>query len=215
MEMVSGESKKCLFCGKMIKVTDEICGFCGYNFKTKTQEPDFAKKASSDAQKKAKTAKIAGLLKSVGAIILLLVCLAVFIKVMGKNVVSSVTSALTPKSQSGAKTQGVKPAAKQQGSSTTSTKGPLPDLLKKVLPDKSAQVQQAKDQKKKNVLEIEGIFYDPRGRSFTTISGIVVGEGDALGSVTVHRINSDSVELNSDGVIRVLRVSESMPIPAQ
>lgn len=57
---------------------------------------------------------------------------------------------------------------------------------------------------KKADLKVEGIFFDPRKKSFVFINGKVLSEGDTVDEVTVKKINRDSVELVVEGENKVL-----------
>jgi hypothetical protein len=60
-------------------------------------------------------------------------------------------------------------------------------------------------------LVVEGICFDSAGKSFATINGRVISEGDSFENVTVKKINRDSVELMVNGEARVLGINQSIP----
>ena len=62
-------------------------------------------------------------------------------------------------------------------------------------------------------LKIEGISFDPLGKSLVIINGKVVSEGGIFGNITVEKINKDSVELVIGGETKVLSVNQSISLP--
>ena len=55
-------------------------------------------------------------------------------------------------------------------------------------------------------LIIEGILYDPSGKSFVSINGNVVSEGDVSGDIAVKKINPNSVEVKGED--KIIEVQE-------
>jgi hypothetical protein len=64
-------------------------------------------------------------------------------------------------------------------------------------------------------LKVEGIAYDPDGRSFVTINGTVLSEGESIKQVTVKKINRDTVEVIVDGESKIFAIEQSIPLPAK
>jgi hypothetical protein len=69
------------------------------------------------------------------------------------------------------------------------------------------------DQKKYKEMVIEGIFFDPSGKSLVTINGTVVAEGEYFKTVLVARIKRDSVEVVIDGETLSLSVNQRISLP--
>ena len=63
-------------------------------------------------------------------------------------------------------------------------------------------------------LTVEGIFYDPQGTSFTTISGRVLREGQSVYAVTINKINMDSIEVTVNGENKAVGVRDKIMLPA-
>ncbi|PIQ88025.1 MAG: hypothetical protein COV73_01010, partial [Candidatus Omnitrophica bacterium CG11_big_fil_rev_8_21_14_0_20_43_6] len=56
--------------------------------------------------------------------------------------------------------------------------------------------------------KIEGVFYDPKGKSYVLINGHLVSEKESFGNMVIQKINSDSVEALEDGKQLILRVHQ-------
>mgnify|MGYP001766030889 CR=1 FL=1 len=54
---------------------------------------------------------------------------------------------------------------------------------------------------------IEGIFYDPQGKSYVVIGGELFAEGQSSGSMLIKKINRDMVVVSEAGQEKALRVN--------
>lgn len=206
--IVSG--KKCPFCAKMIKLEAEACNFCGYNFKTKTQDPAFKEQSAKKENDKGKGAsKVMSAIKTIVLVVGLFIGLTLLIRAMTSKVMGTIHLGAQKPKQTAAKTTAspVKPQEKKSM--------PMPDLLKKVLPDEKMRLQAQKEQKQQSAVFVEGIFYDPKGKKFASLNGSIVAEGESLGTVKVHRVNEDTLELLVNGSLKIVRVGESVPFSSK
>lgn len=62
-------------------------------------------------------------------------------------------------------------------------------------------------------LRLEGIFFDPRGKSFATINGQVVSEGESVDNVILKKIDRNSVEVIAGNETKTLEVNQSISLP--
>ncbi|MCX5694563.1 MAG: hypothetical protein NT014_05535, partial [Candidatus Omnitrophica bacterium] len=56
--------------------------------------------------------------------------------------------------------------------------------------------------------KIEGIFYDPQGKSYVIINGQLVSERQNYAGLFIKKINSDSVEVIEEGKEKLLKVNK-------
>jgi hypothetical protein len=56
--------------------------------------------------------------------------------------------------------------------------------------------------------KIEGIFYDPQGKSYVVVNDQLVSQGESFAGMFIERINPDSVEIVEDGNRKLLRVNK-------
>ena len=195
--------KDCRYCQSPLKEEDVICPFCGYDSKTDTISPSF--RQSPETLKKMERVKDRKRIRESGGIDprvkkfayvgLAVVTFSVFYKysfnVSGLvNQASSIFSNIKideimkgkfdwKKLKTGSKTEMISLKSFQAPTKVIRPKG----------------------------LTVEGILFDPNGKSFATINGNVLAEGDTIGNVKVNKINKDSVEVTADGVNKILEVS--------
>jgi len=202
---IKKDMKKCRYCGKYIKYEEVICGFCGFNCDTGALDPTFDPGAKKE--EKAKGA-IADRLKAIFATVFFIISVIVlynaiwgrsdYLKFFASDIMQRLEDL---KSRVATKTR--------PNSSDAKTKEFI-TLLKVTLPDKAAL------EKRKRFLTLEGIAYAFGAKSFITINGEVLTEGDTIASVIVGKIKESSVEfLLPNGEAESLEISQSIPIPAQ
>ena len=56
--------------------------------------------------------------------------------------------------------------------------------------------------------KIEGIFYDPKGKSYVVINDRLISEKESFGDMIIKKINRTSVEVVQDGQEKVLTVNK-------
>jgi len=202
---VKKDMKKCRYCGKYIKYDQVICEFCGFNCDTGTLDPTFDPGAKKDA--KAKSA-IADRLKAVFAIVFFIIAIIVLYNaIWGKSdYLKSFTSDIMQRLED----LKSRVATKTRPNSSDAKTKEFITLLKVTIPDKAAL------EKRKRFITLEGIAYAFGAKSFITINGEVLTEGDTIASVIVGKIKESSVEfLLPNGEAESLEISQSIPIPAQ
>ncbi|MBU1124965.1 MAG: hypothetical protein KKC84_02985 [Candidatus Omnitrophica bacterium] len=67
--------------------------------------------------------------------------------------------------------------------------------------------------KYKGVVLIEGIFFDPGGKSFVTANGMVLAEGEVIQGVTIRNIFPESVALEFEGQTVQVGLQETLKLP--
>ena len=204
MAEIKKDMKKCRYCGKYIKYEVAICEFCGFNGDTGALDPTFEPGVKKDV--KAKGA-IVDRLKAIFATLFFIVAIIVLYNaIWGRNdYLKSFASDIMQRLEN------LKPKATTKTPSYSSggkTKEFI-TLLKVTLPDKAAL------EKRNKFLTLEGIAYVSGAKSFITINGEVLTEGDTIASVIVGKIKESSVEfLLPNGEAKSLEISQSIPIPA-
>jgi hypothetical protein len=199
-----GGMKSCKFCGKSIKSDTVVCEYCGYNSQTDSRDPDFKpdKKAQMTAAQGAKSHTQA--VKVFFEVLILLVIAVVLIGVIfpGKTIVSAFIPDVRAMLSFGKNSASKQPVS------------PWPASKTKAKPVSFMKFPAAKKitEKQKFAIEVTGIMFDANGRSFATINGEVVSEGDSIGIYRVNKINSDTVEMQSGSQTIALRVSDTIPL---
>lgn len=64
-----------------------------------------------------------------------------------------------------------------------------------------------------STVKVEGIFTNSKGENFALINGQAVSEGDNIGKIKVNKINSDSVEIISNGKNATIKKGDSSNVP--
>jgi hypothetical protein len=199
--------RECFYCKRPLREEDTICTFCGYDSKTDSVSPCFREKtASEDLRKKSKQKDKKGKftidpkIKKFAFIALIVVIFSIFYKYSFNlsPVVADVklTFAKLKNIKIGKFIMG-KPQKKkdktgekvQQWVDMSSFEG-----VKKAFRSKD--------------LVVEGIFFDPNGKSFVTINGKVLSEGENFENILVKKINIDSAEVIVNGKIKIIEVKK-------
>lgn len=68
-------------------------------------------------------------------------------------------------------------------------------------------------EKYKGAVVVEGILFDAGGKSFVTLNGKILSEGENYRGAIIKKINQDSVELVIDGETRVLKINQKLSLP--
>jgi len=197
-------TKECRYCKKPIKEEVAVCSFCGYDHKTGTMAETEAGLVKSLEEKvktreKGSASKIFGVdpkVKIFAFIGLSIVIFSVFYKYNFdiKGVMSEANQVFY-RIKSGAFFTGKSKKEKNKANQ----KIELMNVKSITTPKKSLQP---------GALAVEGILYDPTGKSFVSIEGNVIAEGAAFGDVVVKKINRDSVELIVKGENKIIEVQE-------
>ena len=196
--------KKCRYCGKYIKYEEVVCEFCGFNGETGALDPTFDPGAKKESKAKS---VIADRLKAIFATLLFVIAIIVFYNaIWGKSdYLKSFASNIMQRLEN------LKPeaATKTRPYSSSGKPKEFITLVKVTLPSKAAL------EKRNKFLTLEGIAYASGAKSFITINGEVLTEGDTIASVIVGKIKESSVEfLLPNGEVKSLEISQSIPIPA-
>ena len=195
--------KECRYCKRPLKEEEIICTFCGYDHKADTISQSFKRKAA--ARKKEERTRLAGggidpRVKKFAYIGLVITVFSLFYRYN-----FNINTMWSEARQSVSKTKIGKflidrgiPLRKK---AKVTQKIELIDVRSYQGPASTTANKESK---------IEGIFFDPDAKSFVTIQGKVLSEGESLGSITVKKINRDSVEVMVDGESMVVGVDQSI-----
>lgn len=205
--------KECRCCKRMIQEEEMICSFCGYDFKTDTINPEFKAKKELE-EKTGKKSKIkerqeygqrrgvSPAVKRFALIGLAIVIFSIFYKynfnlggVMSE--VKQLLSQVRIKMSKFIPLTVEKEDKKKKKAGEQIEKPQLIELRSYEAPKKTIPAGE---------FVVEGIFFDPQGKSFATINGVVVGEGDSVDKAWVKKINAHSVELIVDGKKKIIGV---------
>jgi hypothetical protein len=182
----------CPFCEAVIGDQDKICGDCGYNPQTDTMTKSFVRKKKAVVVEQ-KQRMLSPKIKSFVFWGIMIIVLSLGIKYqvkIGDLVWKAKNILLGNKVNSSAQASGKAQPNKVLG---------LRDVRTYQAPaDKSL----GKNKK------IEGIFYDPQGKSFVMINDQLISEQMNFGDMLIMKINHDSVEVVQDGKKKVLRVNK-------
>jgi len=195
--------KKCRYCGKYIKYEEVICEFCGFNCETGALDPTFKPGVKKDLKAKG---VIANRLKAIFATLLFIIAIIVLYNaIWGRSdYLKSFASDIMQRLEN----LKLKAATKIHSYSSGGKTNELITLAKVALPDKAAL------EKRKKFLTLEGIAFVSSAKSFITINGEVLTEGDTIASVIVGKIKENSVELLlPNGEAKSLEISQSILIP--
>jgi hypothetical protein len=163
---------------------DKICGNCGYNPQTDTMTTSFVKKKQKAAFEQKQSILSPGV-KSFVFWGMIIIVFSLGVKYHGK-VGDIIWKAKNKSAQASRKASQNKVIRLMD---VRSFKAPVDRTV-------------GKNRK------IEGIFYDPQGKSYVVINGRLVSENESYGSMFIKKINSNSVEVLQDGKKQVLRVSK-------
>jgi type II secretory pathway component PulC len=197
----------CSFCGKVMKKDTVVCKSCGYNTQTKTQDPSFkpVDSGKQDAADKP-SGRFGGVVKIITTVAILFGILFVLIRFNVSSMLTGIIKKAGQPVQKNTTKAGVS-TQKTTAKKTNTKAAAKPSAIQKMFQNN------AQEAKKKSGLLIEGIFFDAGGKSFVTINGNIVSEGDIVGeNIKIEKINKDSVVFSVNGVPTVLGVSQSLPL---
>jgi hypothetical protein len=184
--------KTCRYCEEVMGENDGICPYCGYNSKTDTLTPGFVKKAKKDSvlQRQKKISPGVRRFAFLGALVI--GCSLVF-KYQGElgDIFWGLKNRLT-----GNKTA---KTVKAQGKNLQSRPAAFIEVRSAKVSGEQAAVKKDK---------VEGIFYDPQGKSWVVIGGQLVSENQSIGDITVVKITPDAVAVIQGGKEKILRVNK-------
>ncbi len=196
--------KECRYCRNLIDEKDMLCSFCGYDYNTDTINQSFNHQESNAAESKkkireqepklARRAVVSPGIKKFAFVGLAIVIFSILYKYnfdinrlvlkTGKAINKLKTGKIFQKGPDSKKDTSEEKVELTDVSSFDGTKGGIGH---------------------KGLL-VEGIFFDPDGKSFATVNGKVLSEGDTFGHITVKKINSDWVELIVNGETEIVKV---------
>jgi RNA polymerase subunit RPABC4/transcription elongation factor Spt4 len=182
----------CRFCEKVIRDQDEICGNCGYNPQSDTMSAAFVKKNPETAAAKKQNILAPGVKNFVfwGMIIIVF---SLGVKYQGK--INGMVK----------KAKNIFSGNKISKSAQASEKANQNKAVKLI--GVRSHKEPAGKSSGKNI-KIEGIFYDPQGRSYAMINGQLVWEQKSFENMVIKKINRGSVEVVQDGQDKVITVSK-------
>jgi len=173
--------KNCRYCKEEVGNKEQICPYCGYDFKTDTLTPGFISKAKKvDIAKKRKL--VGPEVKTFAFWAAVIIIGILVFRYHGKfnDLVLQAKSLFK----------------KDKKSQVDKSVGLISVRSTKVSEDKF------KSQDKK----IEGLFYDPAGKSYVIINEQLIGEGESFGGIFIKKVNQRSVEIVQDGQSQVVTV---------
>ncbi len=176
--------KTCRFCKEESSDKEQICPYCGYNFQTDTLTPNFVGKARKEDKGKKKKLVGPGIKTFVFWTGLVIISSLIF-KYQGKlgDLVSQAKDFFK----------------KDKKKKTSQSVG--------LLEVKSVKVSQEKFRSKEK--KIEGIFYDPKGKSYVIINNQLIPEGESFAGIFIKKINKNTVEVIRDGKSQILSVKNN------
>lgn len=203
MAEIKKDMKKCRYCGKYIKYEEVVCEFCGFNCETGALDPAFEPRVKKGSKTKG---AITDLLKAIFATAFFIIAIIVsynaiwgrsdYLKSFASDIMQRLEN-LKPKA-----------ATKTRPYSSGGKTKEIITLGKTTLPDKAVL------EKRKKFLTLEGIAYVFGSKSYITINGEVLTEGDTIALAIVGKIKESSVELLlPNGETKSLEISQSIPIP--
>lgn len=194
--------KECHYCKKPIEEKVTVCPFCGYDHKTGIMaETQSGLVRNLEEKVKIKEKKIASRIfgvdpkiRNFALIGLSIVVFSVFYKYNFdiKGVISEGIQIFNR-----IKSQTFLTGKSKKAKDKANLKIELTNVMSIEAPKKAL---------KSRDLAVEGILYDPTGKSFVSIDGNVIAEGAAFGDVVVKKINRDSVELIIKGENKIIEV---------
>lgn len=195
--------KICRFCGKNIKENEIICSSCGYNSETDTLTYIESLKKEKAKSVVAKSSGLRMFMRLIGITLIIILSIILFTG-RSNNIISSITSLTQrfskPKRSASIKRKSSRAAAKTTVSARLSNKSSLKKPTENIY---------------EKFFKVEGILFDPNGKSFATINGEVVSEGDSIKKIKIIKINNDSIEIMVDGKNQILSVDQSIPLPKE
>ncbi|MEW6101714.1 MAG: hypothetical protein AB1481_05410 [Candidatus Omnitrophota bacterium] len=198
-------TKACRYCKEEVAIDDPVCHNCGYDFKTDAINPSFKDALSVAKRKHRKKQREAGSegpvssgVKKFAFIGLAVVIFSVLYKynfnvVFLKDDIASLALKYVP--------------AKWRANSTANKSNSQPTVFENVKSYKASQ-----EKRKYRELVIEGIFFSKDTKPFVIINGQVLSEGDVLGKFLIRKINPDTIEVFTNGEIKVLGLKDKLPL---
>ena len=183
----------CRFCGEEVNDKNKICLKCGYNPQTDTIIPAFAGQERKEKISKKKNLVGSGV-KNFAFWSFVVIFLSLIFKYQAKlgDVVYQVRSFAYNKNKLNKPVKIKQPSAKVNEFKSIELLGAR---------SFKAPVDKTQGKAKK----IEGIFYDPKNKSYVVINGQLVSEGESFGGMLIKTINKDSVEVVEGGKSRLIR----------
>lgn len=193
--------KECRYCQKPLKDEESICTFCGYDYKTGAINQSLKPKISpgkkiNEKEKKAQSreAGVNPRIKNFAFIGLGIVMFSIFYKYnFNIDLATSEIKYLIAKLKTN------RFVAQKIKTQKEKSNKPM-ELLNVESFDGSKKISKSKEP------VVEGIVFNPEGKSFIIINGNVVSEGEAVDNITVKKINKSSAELIIDGESKVVEV---------
>lgn len=197
--------KECQYCKKQMNDEETVCIICGYDQKTGTINNALKAQMAQEQDCKEKTKRKKALpdnardvnpwVKKFAFAGLIVTLLSLFFK-HNFNIGSVVTELTQPLAKLRFKLSGGK------------AKNNKDKQIEKVELIDLKSFEGNRKLFSKRDLKVEGIFFDPHARSFVTINGIILSEGESVDNTTVKKINKDSVELIVNGKSKTLEVNQ-------
>jgi hypothetical protein len=194
--------KECHYCKKPIEEKVEICSSCGYDHKTCTMTETQSGLVKSLEEKvktrrKGSGGRIFGVDPKVRGFAFIGLGIVIFSVFYKYNF--SITGVMSEANQvfQQIKGQVFLTGKSKKAKDKANQKIELLNVKSFETPKKSLQPVS---------LAVEGILYDPSGKSFVSINGNIIREGEAQGEVVVKKINRDSVELIVKGENKIIEV---------
>jgi hypothetical protein len=181
--------KTCRYCEEKISDQDEICANCGYNPKTDTLTAGFVRKNKPVIKKQMAVGPGVRNFACWGGLII--VC-SLGVKYQGKigDAFWEAKNILLGNK-----------ITKSARASVKSVKNVVPTRLTDV-----RSYQAPADKILRGASKVEGIFYDPQGKSYVVIGGELFTEGENAGKMAIKKINQGSVEVLENGQKQLLKV---------
>jgi len=177
--------RTCRFCQEPISEQDEICNNCGYNPKTDTLTKGFVRKD----KKPARTQNIV----SPGIKNFVRWSMVVIIFSLGFKYQSKLGDFIWKLTHPALAAK----AASSKVSQNISTR--LIDVR---------SYQAPADKVSASGSRLEGIFYDPQGKSYAVIGGQLFSEGQSAGKMAIKKISRDSVQVIENSQEKLLKVNQ-------
>ncbi len=180
--------KNCRYCKEEVGDKEQICPYCGYDFKTDTLTPGCVKNEKVDTDKKKKL--VGSGIRTFMFWAILIIIFSLIFKYRGN------VSGLIDQAKNFVGIKGNKAAQAFNKANANKSLG-LVDV-------RSVKIPAEKSERKEK--KVEGIFYDANNKSYVIINGQLVSEGESFEGMLIKKVNKDSVEIVKDGNIQTLKV---------
>ncbi len=196
--------KQCRNCGNIVDDLADVCTSCGYNFRTDTVDPSFVSKKTPAGKENIKEQKSTGVSSGIKKFAFVGLAVLIFSVLYKYNFnVNELYS------NAGLLFNRIKAAKSTQGKADKNKKA---QVQKVELINVRSFIKPQKEISRKE-LKIEGISFDPKGRSVIIINGTVIPEGEQFNNIEVKKVNSETVELLVAGKPQTLRVNQRIVFP--